>query len=110
MYDVDMHDFFHTMCNTLTSYAIIPMETTKRNPEGLVREKPIALRLMPQELLDAERIASEMNLTKSCLARKAYLAGLPFVSSSAAPSPAGVADFSGGGGIPSTAGLSSAQA
>ena len=83
---------------------------TGRNPRGLEKNKPIALRLMPEELANAERVAADLNISKSALARRAYLEGISRVSSSAGPSPAGVADFSGGGGIPSTAGLSSAQA
>lgn len=51
-----------------------------RNPAGLATKKPIALRLMPGELADAERIAAEEGLSKSALARKAYLKGLPLVA------------------------------
>lgn len=50
-----------------------------RNPAGIVKTKPIALRLMPGELKDAERIAAERNVSRSALAREAYLKGLPFV-------------------------------
>lgn len=50
-----------------------------RNPAGIVTAKPIALRLMPGELDDAERIAAERNVSRSALAREAYLKGLPLV-------------------------------
>lgn len=50
-----------------------------RNPAGLATEKPIALRLMPRELADASRIAKKHGLSKSSLARQAFLAGLPLV-------------------------------
>lgn len=50
-----------------------------RNPDGLVKAKPIALRLMPEELDDAKRVATKYRITRSALARKAYLAGLPLV-------------------------------
>lgn len=86
------------------------MEQTKRNPEGLVTEKPIALRLMPQELKDAERIAAELHLTKACLARKAFLAGLPLVSTAAAGNPPTAADFSDGEAPSSPSALSSLAA
>lgn len=50
-----------------------------RNPAGIVKTKPIALRLMPSELTDAARIAAERNVSRSALAREAYLKGLPLV-------------------------------
>lgn len=50
-----------------------------RNPAGIVTTKPIALRLMPSELTDAARIAAERNVSRSALAREAYLKGLPLV-------------------------------
>lgn len=71
------------------------MEPTKRNPDGLVSSKPIALRLMQTELADADRLSRELNVSKSHLARQAYLVGLPLVVSSAALQPPGAADFSG---------------
>lgn len=46
-----------------------------RNPAGLVKERPIALRLMPDELADAERISSEERQSESLHARQCYLAG-----------------------------------
>lgn len=54
-------------------------QTSSRNPAGIVKEKPIALRLMPKELADAERIASKQGLSRSALARKAFILGLPLV-------------------------------
>ena len=56
------------------------MKSSKRNPSGLATNKPIALRLMPDELANAERIAAAMNISKSNLARQAYLVGLPIVT------------------------------
>jgi hypothetical protein len=50
-----------------------------RNPAGVVTSKPIALRLMPEELADAKRIASQHGLSSAALARKAFIAGLPLV-------------------------------
>jgi hypothetical protein len=47
-----------------------------RNPEGLDKKHPIALRLMPEERIEAERIALNEGLTMSALARNAYLKGL----------------------------------
>lgn len=85
------------------------MEPIKRNPEGLDKKKPIALRLMPNERADAERISRESNVSMSRLAREAFLKGLPLVSSSAAASTsptAGAAAFSGGEASASPAGLS----
>jgi hypothetical protein len=51
-----------------------------RNPAGIVKAKPIALRLMPSELADAARIATERKISRSALAREAYLKGLPLVT------------------------------
>ncbi|PKO49031.1 MAG: hypothetical protein CVU31_02615 [Betaproteobacteria bacterium HGW-Betaproteobacteria-4] len=87
------------------------MEPIKRNPDGLVSNKPIALRLMQAELADADKISRDLNISKSLLARQAYLVGLPIVVSSAAgntsPTPRLAADFSGGDAPPIPAGLSS---
>lgn len=47
-----------------------------RNPAGIAIKKPIALRLMPAEKADAERIAAKLGTSQSALARMAYLAGL----------------------------------
>lgn len=53
--------------------------TTTRNPGGLVKGKPIALRLMPGELEEAGRVAEKRHLSKSAMARQAYLLGLPLL-------------------------------
>ncbi|HJW25146.1 MAG TPA: hypothetical protein VJ576_09630 [Rhodocyclaceae bacterium] len=55
------------------------MKTTARNPDGLETKKPIALRLMPEELEEAERISKLIGYSKSFLAREAYLKGLPII-------------------------------
>ena len=52
-----------------------------RNPGGVVKNRPIALRLMPDELSDAERIAQSARVSRSKLARLAYVRGLPLVVS-----------------------------
>lgn len=87
------------------------MEPTKRNPDGLISKKPIALRLMQAELDDADRLSRELNISKSLLARQAYLVGLPLVVSSSAltsPTPRRRAeDFTGGDASATPAGLSS---
>lgn len=109
--DVDMGTFHpYTVLHTLTD-SIIHMEPIKRNPDGLATQKPIALRLMPNERADAERISRESNVSMSRLAREAFLKGLPLVSSSAAaptsPTPSsGAAAFTGGEASASPAGLS----
>lgn len=84
------------------------MEPTKRNPDGLISNKPIALRLMPEELSNAKRVSQEINVSMSYLAREAFLKGLPLVvSPSAKPAtPHGTADFTGGEASASPAGLS----
>lgn len=60
------------------------VKSPSRNPAGVVKVKPIALRLMPQERAKAERIAVKKGLTRSALARQAFLKGLPLVESEAA--------------------------
>lgn len=50
-----------------------------RNPQGVVKDKPIALRLMPDELAEAQQVAEKAGCSKSSLARAAYLRGLPLV-------------------------------
>lgn len=86
------------------------MEPTKRNPDGLISKKPIALRLMPEELANAKRVSQETNVSMSCLAREAFLKGLPLVVSSSAltsPTPRRAEDFTGGDASATPAGLSS---
>lgn len=93
------------------------MKTKTYNPSGLVTKKPIFLRLMPSELSDAESIAAEAGISKSNLARQAFLAGLPIVKdqlSTPADEPTSSlctsADFSGGEASASPAGLSTIAA
>ena len=54
--------------------------TRTRNPSGVVKVKPIALRLQPEERAQAERLAKESGHSASALARKAYLKGIPLVA------------------------------
>ena len=51
-----------------------------RNPSGVAKVKPIALRLLPEERSQAERLAKESGHSASAIARKAYLKGIPLVS------------------------------
>ena len=53
--------------------------SNSRNPNGIVKDKPIALRLMPKELANAERVATKNGMSRSALARHAFLVGLPLV-------------------------------
>lgn len=57
------------------------MEKTQSsyNPDGVVTEKPIALRLLPNERKHAEKVAQKHGLSRSALARRAFNAGLPIV-------------------------------
>lgn len=66
------------MCNTFPN-GTMTQQKSSRNPAGIIKDKPIALRLMPKELANAERISGKLGLSRSALARKAYLAGLPIV-------------------------------
>lgn len=91
------------------------MEPTKRNPEGLAKKSPIALRLMPEELANAKRVSTEINTSLSCLARAAYLKGLPLVIADLStdvsiPAVSPLAGFSGGESSPSPAGFSTLAA
>lgn len=56
--------------------------TVIRNPKGLVKKSPIALRLMPDELANAKRVSGEIKVSLSCLAREAFISGLPLVLAS----------------------------
>lgn len=51
----------------------------KRSPHGVDSKKPIALRLMPDELKQAECLSKQLGLSKATFARKAYLVGVPLV-------------------------------
>ena len=46
------------------------------NPDGLATGKPIALRLMPNELKQAERLAKKSGCSRSFLARRLFLIGM----------------------------------
>ena len=65
----------------MDSAKIMLTKHSQYNPRGLAKTKHIALRLMPDELADANRIAAQLKVSKSNLARSAYLAGLPIVQS-----------------------------
>lgn len=51
-----------------------------RNPSGVTKTKQIALRLLPEDRLQADRLAKESGHSASALASKAYLKGLPLVA------------------------------
>lgn len=53
--------------------------TISRNPDGVVADKPIALRLLPGELDQARDLAGKLGLSYGALARRAYLKGLPLL-------------------------------
>ena len=57
------------------------MKTQKRDPEGLMTKRPIALRLMPDERRQATEEAAKRNQSESSFARDAYLKGLPLLLS-----------------------------
>lgn len=55
-------------------------QTHTRNPSGVVKVKPIALRLLQEERDQAERLANESGHSASAIARKAYIRGLPLIA------------------------------
>lgn len=55
-----------------------------RNPGGVTKAKAIALRLRPDERKKAEQAAASRGMTKSALARAAFLAGLEALASTTA--------------------------
>lgn len=61
-----------------------PAPGPKRTPKGVDKSRPIALRLLPEERTQAEHVAKRLNVSRSNLARQAYLAGLPIVLTEAA--------------------------
>lgn len=72
-----------------------------RNPAGIVKAKPIALRLMPDERADAKRIAQEQGCSLSAHGRECYLAGKKLLQSSPpSPTPPRKRPKRGGGGSP----------
>lgn len=56
-----------------------PAPGPKRTPKGVDTNRPIALRLRPEERKQAERVAKKLNVSRSNLARLAYLNGLPLL-------------------------------
>jgi len=52
---------------------------TTRNPEGVSKGKPIALRLLPAEEVEATSLSKKRHQSKSAMAREAYLLGLPLL-------------------------------
>ena len=99
------------MCITYYTSRIIRMKPKSYNPAGCVTNKPILMRLMPDELAVAIAAADSAQMSKSSFARKAFLAGLPIVApdfSTTAVSPA--ADLSGGEASASPAGFSTVTA
>lgn len=57
------------------------------NPDGLATGKPIALRLMPNELKQAERLAKKSGYSRSFLARRLFLIGLESFTKSGESAP-----------------------
>lgn len=99
------------MCITYYTSRIIRMKPKSYNPAGCVTNKPILMRLMPDELQAAEQGAAAAGMSKGSFARKAFLAGFPLVSpdfSTTAVPPS--ADLSGGEASASPAGFSSIPA
>ena len=87
------------------------MKPKSYNPDGCVTDKPITMRLMPDELRVAEEASAAAGMSKSSFARAAFLAGLPIVApdfSTTAVTPS--ADLSGGEASASLAGFSSIPA
>lgn len=77
----------------------------KRNAPGVVKEKPIALRLRPEELAFHEQLCEAHSLAKSTLAYDAYKAGLPLVTG--LNSASSLADPQGAVGSPGSASFNS---
>jgi hypothetical protein len=65
------------LCSTNLHLYHMP-EKRKRSPRG-VNHSAIALRLMPGELDEANRIAEKAGISKSSMARQSYLLGLPLL-------------------------------
>lgn len=96
-------DSCHSAINLLTgSYLATKMRVTlsqgassmkrplTRNPHGTVKNRPIALRLMPEELAEADELSSLSGRSKSSLARDAYLKGIKLVKESLLPTSTGL--------------------
>jgi hypothetical protein len=52
------------------------MKTLKKSPRGVVYRRPIALRLMPEELAQVQRVARKQESALSATARGLLLRGL----------------------------------
>jgi hypothetical protein len=52
---------------------------TTWNPKGVAKTPPIALRLLPDEKIDASKFAKKRSQSQSAMAREAYLLGLPLL-------------------------------
>lgn len=61
-----------------------------RNPHGTVKNRPIALRLMPAELAEADTLSTLSHRSKSLLARDAYLIGIAQIKESLLPTSTGL--------------------
>lgn len=100
------------------------MNRPSYSPSGVCKD-PIPVRLMEDELIEAQAIASEAGVSRSKVLREAIVAGLPSArrnlvgssetvlplsSTAAAGNPPTAADFSGGEASASPAGLSSTLA
>jgi len=81
----------------------------KRNKNGLDYAKPIALRLMPEERANAERLSKQLGRTKSAFARDAYLAGVELITASSSVAVAAAAATSSADSIVGAASFSSSS-
>lgn len=61
-----------------------------RNPRGLVKNRPIALRLMPDELVEAEQLSTLYHSSESAFARLAYLKGIELIKANPLPTSTGL--------------------
>lgn len=52
----------------------------RRAPVGVVTDKPISMRLLPDERRTLMRLSKRENRSMASMARRVYLAGLPFVA------------------------------
>jgi hypothetical protein len=81
----------------------------KNNIYGLDYKRPIALRLMPEERLDADRLSKQFGKSNSAFAREAYLAGVQIISLSSPVAVAAATAPSGADSIVGTAVFSSSS-
>lgn len=61
---------------------------TTWNPTGITKSKPIALRLLPEEKIEAVSLAKKRHQSESAMARQAYLLGLPLLKKQTTVKPA----------------------